>query len=252
MRLILWSLLLSMGIVSAQEKSCPQFQKGVEAYKNSEFASALSLWEACAKTGFRSADLFYNLGNAAYRESKVGLAIWAYESALRLDPTDEDVNANLEMARALTVDRVEKTDEDNPILRALWKLHHLLDMESALWIVFAFFWIAGILLALAWTRRSESARNACFVALFLLSFPFGLLLLDVGFKAYLYESDKRAVVLTAEADIMSGPGDRYQVLHEIHEGTLVQIQDVRGDWANIKVGESVTGFVKNSQIRQIQ
>lgn len=33
-----------------------------------------------------SSNLFYNLGNAYYRQGKLGLAILNYERALRLDP----------------------------------------------------------------------------------------------------------------------------------------------------------------------
>ena len=68
--------------------------------------------------------------------------------------------------------------------------------------------------------------------------------LDAGIKAYLLETDSSAVVLSKSADIMSGPGDRYQVLHELHEGTKVQVKEIREGWANVRIGESINGFVK--------
>ena len=55
-------------------------------------------WTARASS---SADLAFNLGDAYFRKGALGPAIWAFERALALDPSDEDARYNLDKARKL-------------------------------------------------------------------------------------------------------------------------------------------------------
>ena len=61
-------------------------QEADSAYMNDDFIKAAKLYEEIAANEGTSSNLFYNLGNAYYRQGKLGLAILNYERALRLDP----------------------------------------------------------------------------------------------------------------------------------------------------------------------
>lgn len=223
--------------------SCPNFQSGIDAYKKEDYSKALELWESCQQAGLQNADLYYNLGNAAFRLDQIGKAVWAYESALRLDPTNSDAAANLKFAQNQTVDKVENAAEDNPVLKALWKLHHLFSLNTQLWILVLLAWLAAsIYVALHWVRKA-SLRNLMFLKLFGIGVLATLFALDTIAKIYIQETETPGIVLTKNADIMSGPGDNYQVLHELHEGTRVEVREVRGEWANVRIGDNVNGFM---------
>ena len=85
-----------------------QFEKGVEAYSAGDYQSALELWLSIYKTGYNSFELDYNIGNAYFKLNDVPGAILFYERAALLNPTNDDVNYNLQIAQTRTVDKFEE------------------------------------------------------------------------------------------------------------------------------------------------
>ena len=78
------------------------FQRGNEAYLKRDYAQAVLSYEQVAALGISSEDLYYNLGNAYYKEGALGPAIYNYERALDVDPSSagaDDARFNLEAAR---------------------------------------------------------------------------------------------------------------------------------------------------------
>ena len=59
----------------------------------------------------RSADVYYNLGNSYYKAGEIAKAVLNYERALLMKPGNSDIRANLEVARAKTIDKVEPVPE---------------------------------------------------------------------------------------------------------------------------------------------
>ena len=76
------------------------------AYAHEDFTKAAQIYTQLLDSCGSSAQLYYNLGNCYYRQDSIARAILCYERARLLDPADDDVRMNLEMARAKTVDRV--------------------------------------------------------------------------------------------------------------------------------------------------
>ncbi len=66
------------------------------AYVNGDYAGAIAIYESILDRGLASARLYYNLGNAYFKEDRTGKAILFYRRALRLRPGNEDVRHNLE------------------------------------------------------------------------------------------------------------------------------------------------------------
>lgn len=59
------------------------------------------------KEGLVSYKLFYNLGNAYYKNNQIGKAIYNYELAHKLMPNNEDIKTNLQIANEKTIDKIE-------------------------------------------------------------------------------------------------------------------------------------------------
>ena len=51
------------------------------------------------RAGAASPAVYFNLGNAFFKQGQIGRAIAAYHSAQTVDPRDPDVRANLGFAR---------------------------------------------------------------------------------------------------------------------------------------------------------
>ena len=96
------------------------FKRANDAYFAGRYAESVQGYEQLVALGIRSVDLFYNLGNAYLKLGTVGPAIYNYERALELDPTQsgEDAQFNLRAAREtagkLGTDRLVG-GEGNPI-----------------------------------------------------------------------------------------------------------------------------------------
>lgn len=80
-----------------------------------DYLEAIRLYkEAIARDG-SSAAIYYNLGNAYFRVDSLAKAIISYERALRLDPTDEDIRANLDFVNSKIID-AQSTDGISNVL----------------------------------------------------------------------------------------------------------------------------------------
>ena len=89
---------------AVQENSVTKAE-GDSAYVKNDYASAIQIYEALLKEG-EAAEVYYNLGNSYYKAGDIAKAILNYERALLIQPGNADIRANLEIARAKTIDKV--------------------------------------------------------------------------------------------------------------------------------------------------
>lgn len=81
-------------------------QQGNRYYQKQDYNQAVQSYLKVLNEGYESAELYYNLGDAYYREGKLGYAILNYERALKLSPGDDDIRHNLALANSRTIDRL--------------------------------------------------------------------------------------------------------------------------------------------------
>ena len=79
------------GALASESPACAGMEAGTKAYQESDFERAIDEWRSCADNGITDADLFYNLGNAYFRNGNLGLSIFYYKKALRLRANDSDI-----------------------------------------------------------------------------------------------------------------------------------------------------------------
>ena len=84
--------------------------EGDSAYIKEDYAAAIQVYETLLKNG-EAADVYYNLGNSYYKIGEIAKAVLNYERALLLQPGNNDIRANLEVARTKTIDKVEPIPE---------------------------------------------------------------------------------------------------------------------------------------------
>ena len=227
---------------------CAGLEAGTKAYKQGDYERSIDEWRSCADNGLSDADLFYNLGNAYFRNGKLGFAIFYYKKALRLRANDEDILHNLKYAQAMTRDKVDEDEEENPILTTLFRLHHAIPLKAQLWIMLGIFWtIAFAAVAIMFSLR-EKLKNIFTGIIFALTIVLCVFGASAGYKIFVMESDITGVVTAANADVTSAPDEKSQTLNTLSEGTSFQVLSTQGNYAEIKLGEKIKGFVRLSDV----
>ena len=137
----LFVLFLSGAWASSVFAQTPEqlFEQGNALYRAGNYRRAAALYDSIINQGYRSADVYFNLGNSRYRLEQLAQAILAYERAARLRPHDPDIEHNLRLLSVKTIDRIEPVPE---IFFIQWMraAGALLSVETVK-ILFLLFWI---------------------------------------------------------------------------------------------------------------
>ena len=83
------------------------FEDGNKFYSQNNYKDAISSYEKVLDSGYFSEDLFLNLGNAYFHESKFGQARWSYEMGLKLNPINADLKNNNNVNKVYIDDFIE-------------------------------------------------------------------------------------------------------------------------------------------------
>ena len=246
--LILIALMIACATASFAAEHCAGIEVGMKAYNEGNFDRATDEWRTCVDNGVENSDLYYNLGNAYFRDGKLGFAIYYYKSALRLDPNNDDILHNLKYAQAMTRDKVEEDDEENPLLAGLFKAHHALSLRTQMWVLLGIFWVIALAAITRRISRSGRAKNVLIGAMFALSSVFCIIAMSAGYKIFVAETDIEGVVTAKDADVTSAPNNKSQTLNTLSEGTTFEVLSEQGSFVEIRLGEKIRGFVKTSDV----
>jgi len=252
MRSVLVTLLLaaSCSVARAEDRSgraAELLAEGNAAYERSDYKGAAEAYQRILDYGFEHEVVYYNLGNARFREGRLGEAVLRYEQALRLDPADREAAENLRYVASLCIDQVEAPAPSFPGVAASWLLTRTTVREDA-WLLAAAVWLlAAAIVALLvggarLPRRPLLYLAAIFVALALISAA--LLLIKEGAAA----GDPAAVVLAETADVVSAPAADGTALFTVHEGLRVRIRARREGWAQIVLASGQNGWIPSSAL----
>ena len=245
-------LLLPFGL-QAQSLSYPDslWKAGVEAYTAGDYAQALKDWQDVQATGLMSQELYYNLGNAYFKDGQIAPAILWYERALRLDPSDADVRYNLEYARALTQDRIEEVPE---IFFEQWGHAICYLLPSNTWAVIGLVFLALFVgCVLLFLLGSTSGRRR-------LGFFAGIAALLIALLGWDFAQWQRtealrqdmAIVMRPVSSVKSSPSEgSAKDLFILHEGTRVKILDNVGAYSQIEIADGRQGWIPSGEIEVI-
>ena len=247
-------LLLSVGFSAhnVQAKDLDSlWVSGVQAYSDGRFSDACSDWSAIEESGQKSATLYYNLGNAWFKQGNYPKAVLDYERALRLDPSYSDARYNLEFTGSFIQDKIEPVPEF--ILKSVArKLCYLMSSNAWAGIFIALLAISLALALLFLLGSSVGKRRAgfyCGIVSLLLSL--GALGFSVWQKSDSGKSDA-AIVMSPVSSVKSSPSSgSSKDLFVIHEGTKVTILDEVGDWRNISLADGRQGWIPASDLEVI-
>ena len=250
--LIALLLVLPIGL-QAQSLSYPDslWNAGVEAYGAGDYRGALKDWQDVQATGLMSKELYYNLGNAYFKDGQLAPSILWYERALRLDPSDDDIRYNLEYARSLAQDRIEEVPE---IFFEQWGHAICYLLPSNVWAVigligFALLVVCVLLYLLGSTPGRRKLGFFASIAALLIAF------LGWDFSQWQRQEAKRqdlAIVMRPVSSVKSSPSETgAKDLFILHEGTRVRILDNVSGFTNIELADGRQGWIPAKDLEVI-
>ena len=238
----LCSGLISFGAAAVDRQSL--FDEANRAYEQGKFSEAVSRYEQLLKEGARSSAIYFNLGNAWFKNGHPGRAIAHYRIAERLSPRDTDIRANLDFARRSS----QEGDPSRPAQWGGWVQRLTVDE----WTLAAscFFWL--LLLMITATRVRPSLKAA--LKTWNRTAAVMLLLTGAGltFSRTATRPGTEAVIVTPSAPVRYGPFDESQSHLTLRDGTEVVVIDRKGDWAQIRDGSQRTGWLKAEHLAFVE
>ena len=209
------------------------------------------------EVGGSSTTLYYNLGNAYYRQGNLGKAIVNYERALKLDPTNADARANLEFVNSKITD---KQIDSGSYMDSVWEgtvgMFHADTWAVIALVLFAIF--LGALAAYIFSSAVAVKKASFFGGLIVFILTVCAVIISFA-AANRVNSDKYAIILPPSSQLSTSPREARSQSEQaflLHEGTKVEIIDSianpgEGMWYEVLVGHGERAWVKASEVEKI-
>ncbi len=222
------------------------FVEGNDAYYKQDYATAKARYEKLLEANLGGADVLFNLGTAALAMGDLGPAVLYLERARRVS-SDDDIDANLAVARQRQLDQVVGEDGsvpftqrfadaiDEPIVSTAWLV--------SVWFVTAAFWW--------WRSRAPGARvisSLVFLGLTVVSVGLGA---AVGTHAWVRSKVIEAVLQPPATKVYEFPGDSAKTTFEVHAGLKVRIMETSGRFVRIRLPNALEGWTTKDSLVEI-
>ena len=244
-------LFLSFSSVSFAQNS---LESASQAYRGEDYTKSIQLYEQVVAQGIHegreSADIYYNLGNAYFRNGDMAKAILNYERALLLNPGDNDTRHNLRFARTRIEDKIDASDK---FFLINWVNGFKNMFNSNTWASVGIGLLIAFLLAITayfFTKKIWIRKTGFYAALVLFVF----MLIANGF-AFNQKNNRlnrnTGIIMSASASIMTSPDANSQELFRLHEGTKVRINKTDGNWIEIEIANGSVGWTSKENLETI-
>jgi len=243
-------ILLLVGVIAAFAQPEKNFKEANDLYATNEFGKAAKIYESIVGQGFESAELYFNLGNACYKNGELTKAVLYLERAKLLAPGDEDIQFNIDMVNQFVVDKIEPLPSPF-FIKWGQSILNLFTSNGWTWLSIITFILALTGIGLYIFSRSLNIRKIAFsvsIAFFAIAlFSFVL----AGKQKSRITKHNYGVIFTPTVTVKSSPDNSGTNLFVIHEGLKVQIKDEVGSWYNIRLADGNSGWVLKSVLEKI-
>ncbi len=243
--IVIFALALFTSLSAFAHKDLKAVIDAEKAYSSKKYKDAIAAYESILAEGYVSYKLYYNLGNAYYKNNEIGKAIYNYELANKLKPNNEDIKTNLRIANEKTIDDIES--KENFFLGAL-KSGVVNSLSTAGWAWLTILTLIGCLgfaFIYLMAKQVVFKRIGFFISgLSLLGFVISMIL---GFTALNAKQQIKFAIITAkETKIQTEPDKSSPSKFSLHEGTKVSVLETNAEWTNIRLENGNEGWVQTA------
>jgi tetratricopeptide (TPR) repeat protein len=248
--LVIFLIIASLALAQSPSSPAEAMLVANQRYEIGNYDEAIAGYEAIIAAGVRNSDVYYNLGNAYFKQGDMGRAILNYRRAQQLDPPDADIAANLALARTQTVDKLEVPPE-GVLINIIEIAEEWLTLNQAALLALGLWFLMCVAFVVAifqprW-RRLSAGTMAILAILLLIG------LMSMANRLYKETQSPPAVIIAPQVDVTSGPGggDQYLVEFELHAGAEVRLLESRIGWRRITLPGSLEGWVPGEAVEPV-
>ena len=242
------SMLFPLSLYASDKDSI--LLRAEQFYQQNEFSKAIAEYYSLTEADWTSAELFYNLGNAYFKNHDIKSAILYYERAKRLAPNDEAIDFNLNLSRTLIFDKVEALPE---LFLITWgkAIRDWMTVRAWSWWSIGSFAVVLVLgLLFLFVRNMRIRRFAFGISVFCFVICFTTFTFAYLQKTNIERTDE-AIVFAPSVTIKSSPDDSGNNLFILHEGIKVRIEDQIGEWCEVRIADGNKGWIRISDLKII-
>lgn len=241
-------LFLILGVVALIARAATPSETKIladSAYARADYEEAVKLYSELAEQN-PTTDVCYNLGCAYYRIDDIAHSILWFERALKLNPSDKDVQFNLELARTKTIDKIIPQHEF--ILFTYFRqVTSWFSLRTWTTVALTSFILMLIALLLFWASDSVFVRKAAFSSAVLL-LVFAILSNVFAWQQRNFKQAHTSGIIIAPAvTVKSTPAESGNDLFVLHEGSKVEITDNSlQEWCEVSIADGKIGWIPKS------
>jgi tetratricopeptide (TPR) repeat protein len=247
--LLLTTLFISQN-ANSQDDKADKFRQGIGLFTSGDYAKALDIWMELYTTGYRSAELEYNIGNAYFKMNNVPASILFYERASLLKPADEDISYNLQIAKTLSQDRFKEIPE---LFFVRWYNFMSLLLSSNRWARISLISFIICLISISvyfYTTKYRLKVTGFWLALVLLIISATSLTMSFRNRK-LVNNSREAIIFSPLVNGKSSPDSSGNDLFLLHEGTKVTVEDKVGEWYEVRLSDGNKGWIPSNSLEII-
>jgi len=224
--------------------------QGNELYTEALYDSAINVYAEIEVAGLESFNLYFNIGNCAFKLNDLPTAILYYEKAAKIKPNDKDLNHNLNLANAQIVDKIEPIPQ---FFISRWIINISETFPSGIWAIFNLFFFLIFCISVGFYYKSLKPSlkiTAFYIAFF--GLIFSLITVVFGYNKFDLETNNNsAIIFQPSLTVKSEPSDNSTELFLLHEGTKISILDSTESWNKISLPDGNIGWIKSETFRII-
>ncbi len=240
-------IILSFPAFSDTENIEQQLKNANQLYAQNKFEDAVKQYEQIISENYKSPELFFNTANAYYRLNETGKAIYYYEKAKMLNPNDDDINYNLELAKL----RVKNLPPEVPVIFPVRIFRQIsLKVSAELWAYLSilFFVVFLTVLFLYYTAKNSKSKKIKLLTAIVILFFSILTFVFMQYQVFSLNAHNQAIVISKEVKAKSSPDVSANDLFKIYEGYKVKIENEKGDWCEIKLTDGKKAWLKKENL----
>ncbi|QKJ28688.1 tetratricopeptide repeat protein [Mucilaginibacter mali] len=226
------------------------FSKGNQLYAKGQYKEAADTYGQIINSGYESAAVYFNMGNACYKNDEIPSAILYYEKAHKLSPGDEDINFNIRLTNLKTTDKIDEAPE---FFLAKWWRGFILALPLGTLAVLSI--ICGLLASgiLIWYlfTRSVTIKKVSFYVSIVLYIIGAIFIFMSNRQAAYFDNHRQAIIFKGTVTVKSAPASASKPLFVIHEGTKVDMLEHTSGQIKIRLANGSEGWIGEGDVKEI-